>query len=58
MKYSDKQLEIKAKEIWHQCRMEYPNDLEDAVWDMCEAVICAEGLKGTEASRLRLLCGL
>jgi lysine/ornithine N-monooxygenase len=55
---TEAQLKTIADEIVDQVRVEYPEaNEEEAVWDMCDAVILAEGLSKSEASLLKSLCG-
>jgi len=58
MRYTDADLKHMAFDIAVQCSDEYPTFVDEAISDMCEAVIYAEGLKGRDADKLREFCGL
>jgi len=58
MQYTNAILKHMAHGIVVLCRDEYPDQADEAISDMCEAVICAQGLKGHDADKLREFCGL
>ena len=53
---TNKALRRMADEIVSQCREEHLDYFDEAVWDMCEAVILADGLEDSDAQRLRDFC--